>query len=78
MFEDMHMPNETTMFTIHHPNGNKLWEVMYKVTGTQSRFSAGWIRLAKELPLVIGDVCTLKLIKPTEMLLKVSKKKATR
>lgn len=47
---------------------------MYKVTGTQSRFIAGWIRLVKELGLVVEDVCTFKLIKLTEMLLTVSKK----
>lgn len=68
------MPKETKMFKIHHPNGNKSWEVMYVVTNLQSRFSAGWIRLAKEA-LVVGDVCTFKLIKPTEMLLKMSKRR---
>ncbi|KAL1195539.1 B3 domain-containing protein [Cardamine amara subsp. amara] len=78
LFQDMHMPNETTMFKLHDPKGNKSWEVMYKINGTQSRFAAGWIRLAKELPLVIGDVCTFKLIKPTEMLLNVSRKRTKR
>ncbi|CAH8271466.1 unnamed protein product [Arabidopsis lyrata] len=73
MFEELHMPREATMFKIHDPEGKRSWDVMYKLAGTQSRFCAGWIRLAKELGLVIGDVCTFTLIKPTEMLVKVSK-----
>ncbi|VYS67180.1 unnamed protein product [Arabidopsis thaliana] len=72
-FVDMHMPTETTMFKIHHPRGKKSWDVTYVVTDVQSRFSGGWSRLAKELGLVVGDVCTFKLIKPTEMRVKVSK-----
>lgn len=73
MFEELHMPTETTMFKIHEPERKKSWDVMYKITGLQSRFCAGWIRLAKDLGLVIGDVCTFTLIKPTEMLVKVSR-----
>ncbi|KAL1195527.1 B3 domain-containing protein [Cardamine amara subsp. amara] len=72
-FVDMHMPGETTMFKIHHRKGKKSWLVMYMATDVQSRFSGGWSRLAKNLGLVVGDVCTFKLIKPTEMLLKVFK-----
>ncbi|EOA21931.1 hypothetical protein CARUB_v10002417mg [Capsella rubella] len=72
-FVDMHMPNEAKMFKIRHPRGKKSWEVSYVVTDVQSRFSAGWSRLAKELGLEVGDVCTFKLIKPTEMHVKVSK-----
>lgn len=72
-FVNMHMPRETKVFKIHGPNGKKSWEVMYVVTNLQSRFCAGWIRCARELPLVVGDVCTFKLIEPTEML--VSKKR---
>ncbi|XP_019084284.1 PREDICTED: B3 domain-containing protein At5g18000-like [Camelina sativa] len=72
-FVDMHMPNQTKMFKIHHPTGKKSWEVTYVVTDVQSRFSAGWSRFAKELGLEVGDVCTFKLIEPTEICVKVSK-----
>jgi len=73
MFEEMHMPKETTILEIHDPKENKSWDVMYKVIGfIQSRFIAWWIRLVKDLGLVVWDVCTFKLIKPTEMLLTVS------
>ncbi|KAG7555649.1 B3 DNA binding domain [Arabidopsis suecica] len=72
-FVDMHMPSETKMFKIHHPRGKKSWEVWYVVNDVQSRFSGGWSRLAKELGLVVGDVCTFELIKSTEMCVKVSK-----
>ncbi|EOA22941.1 hypothetical protein CARUB_v10003677mg [Capsella rubella] len=73
LFEELHMPKVTTMFKIHDPEGENSWNVMFKITGVQSRFSAGWIRLAKDLSLVVGDVCTFTLIKPTEMLVKVSR-----
>ncbi|CAN8300425.1 unnamed protein product [Cochlearia groenlandica] len=73
-FVDEHMPKKTEMFKIHHLEGTKKksWEVLYLVTDVQSRFSARWSRLVKDLGLVVGDVCTFKLIKPTEMLVQVS------
>lgn len=67
------MPKETRMFKIHDPNGKKSWAVLYLVTDVQSRFSAGWSRFAKELGLEVGNVCKFKLVKPTEMIVKVSK-----
>ncbi|KFK26025.1 hypothetical protein AALP_AA8G193800 [Arabis alpina] len=72
-FKDAHMPSKTRMFKIHHPEGNKSSDVLYLVTDVQARFSAGWSRFAKELGLVVGNVCTFKLIKPNEMLVEVSK-----
>ncbi|CAA7061419.1 unnamed protein product [Microthlaspi erraticum] len=72
-FAEMHMPRESKVFKIHHSKGKKTWEATYVVSDVQSRFSAGWIRLAKELGLVVGDVCTFTLVKPTEMVLSVSK-----
>ncbi|XP_010454030.1 PREDICTED: B3 domain-containing protein At5g18090-like [Camelina sativa] len=74
-FEKLHMPKETTMFKIYDPERETSWDVMYKFTNNkQSRFCAGWIRLAKDLGLVIGDVCTFKLVKPTEMLVTVTRR----
>lgn len=72
MFVEMHMPKKTKWFKIR-PEGKDSWDVLFLVTDTQSRFSAGWSRLSRELGLVIGDFCTFKLIKPTEMLVKVSR-----
>ncbi|CAH8320143.1 unnamed protein product [Eruca vesicaria subsp. sativa] len=71
-FVEMHMPKKTKWFKIR-PEGKESWEVLFLVTAVQSRFSAGWCRLARELSLVVGDVCIFKLIKPTEMVVKVSR-----
>ncbi|KAJ0238554.1 B3 domain-containing protein [Hirschfeldia incana] len=71
-FMEMHMPKKTKWFKIR-PEGKDSWDVLYLVTDLQSRFSAGWSRLSRELGLVVGDVCTFKLTKPTEMLVKVSR-----
>ncbi|CAH2072477.1 unnamed protein product [Thlaspi arvense] len=71
-FVDKHMPKETKMFKIHS-KGMDSGEVLYLVTDVQTRFSAGWSRLAKGLGLEVGDVCKFKLIKPTEMLLEFSR-----
>lgn len=68
-----HMPKETKTFKIHYLEGEEPWEVLFLVTDVQSRFSAGWSRFAKEVGLEVGDVCNFKLIKPTEMLLKISR-----
>lgn len=68
----MHMAKKTKWFKIR-PEGKDSWDVLFLVTDAQSRFSAGWSRLSRELGLVVGDVCTFKLIKPTEMLVKVSR-----
>lgn len=72
MFVEMHMAKKTKWFKIR-PEGKDSWDVLFLVTDAQSRFSAGWSRLSRELGLVVGDVCTFKLIKPTEMLVKVSR-----
>ncbi|EFH39642.1 hypothetical protein ARALYDRAFT_330738 [Arabidopsis lyrata subsp. lyrata] len=66
-----HMPDEKTMFKIHHPNGKKCWDVVY--LGRFGVFSGGWSRLVKEYPLVVGDTCKFTFIKPEELLLVVSK-----
>ncbi|KAF8069809.1 hypothetical protein N665_1131s0008 [Sinapis alba] len=71
-FVEMHMPKKTKWFKIH-PEGKDAWDVLFLVTDVQSRFSAGWSRVSRELGLLLGDVCTFKLIKPTEMLVKVSR-----
>ncbi|XP_048625019.1 B3 domain-containing protein At5g18000-like isoform X1 [Brassica napus] len=72
-FAEMHMPKEETVFKIHGPKGKKSWEVTYVVSKIQSRFSRGWPGLVKDFGLEVGDVCTFELIKPTEMILTVSK-----
>ncbi|XP_013728820.2 B3 domain-containing protein At5g18000-like [Brassica napus] len=72
VFVEMHMAKKTKWFKIR-PEGKDSWDVLFLVTDAQSRFSAGWSRLSRELGLVVGDVCTFKLIKPTEMLVKVSR-----
>ncbi|CAN8255946.1 unnamed protein product [Cochlearia groenlandica] len=81
-FADMYMPKETTKFKIHYFEDNnnknkkkkkKSWEVTYVVSDVQARFSRGWVRLIKELSLVVGDVCNFELIKPTKMVLNVSR-----
>ncbi|CAL9223139.1 unnamed protein product [Arabidopsis halleri] len=65
------MPDEKTIFKIHHPNGKKSWNVVYLVRF--GAFSGGWRRLVKEYPLVVGDTCKFTFIKPDELLLVVSK-----
>ncbi|KAG2300235.1 hypothetical protein Bca4012_011828 [Brassica carinata] len=72
-FAEMHMPKEERVFKIHDSKGNKSCEVTSLVSATQSRFSRGWPRLVKDFGLVVGNVCTFQLIKPTEMILTVSK-----
>ncbi|CAG7910982.1 unnamed protein product [Brassica rapa] len=72
-FAEMHMPKEETVFKIHDRKGKKSWEVTYVVSKIQSRFSRGWPRLVKDFGLEVGDVCTFELMKPTEMILTVSK-----
>ncbi|ESQ41806.1 hypothetical protein EUTSA_v10014143mg [Eutrema salsugineum] len=75
-FADMHMPKETTMFKIHHSKEKRSWKVKYVVSDIcESRFSPGWVRLAREFVLQVGDVCTFELIKPAEMVLSVTKKR---
>ncbi|CAA7020958.1 unnamed protein product [Microthlaspi erraticum] len=79
-FANIHMPRTSATFKIHHPDEKKWWSVRYLprsdpcVPGRWSPyFSAGWGVLFKEYPLAIGDICTLTLIKPEEMLLVVTK-----
>ncbi|KAL1223717.1 B3 domain-containing protein [Cardamine amara subsp. amara] len=69
-----YIPNESTMFTIRHPNGETSWKVLCLVRNKRTIFSRGWSRMAREYPLLIGDICTFKLINPTELLLVISKK----
>lgn len=69
-FAKEHMPKETTKFIIHDPKG-KTWEVVYFYSDGQKLFSSGWRILARGYGLAVGDVCTLKLIKPKEMALEV-------
>ncbi|ESQ41378.1 hypothetical protein EUTSA_v10015617mg [Eutrema salsugineum] len=72
-FVEGHIPNKSTIFTIHHWKGNCSWEVLCLVRENRTIFSSGWTKLAREYPLLIGDRCIFKLIKPTELLL-ISKK----
>ncbi|ESQ48232.1 hypothetical protein EUTSA_v10022138mg [Eutrema salsugineum] len=72
-FGEEHIPNESMIFTIHHSKGSGSWRVLCLVREARTVFSSGWSKLAREYPLLVGDKCTLKLIKPTELLL-ISKK----
>ncbi|KFK37232.1 hypothetical protein AALP_AA4G231100 [Arabis alpina] len=69
-FANDHMPNETTKFIIHDPNG-KPWDVVYYYTEGQKLFSSGWRILARKYGLAVGDFCTFRLIKRREMVLEV-------
>ncbi|EFH62232.1 predicted protein [Arabidopsis lyrata subsp. lyrata] len=69
-FDKAHMPKENAMFKIHHPDGKRSWNVTY-LASTTVAFSAGWICLIKEYPIVAGVTCKLTLIKPDELLLVV-------
>ncbi|KAL9299596.1 B3 domain-containing protein [Arabidopsis thaliana] len=65
------VPDEKTVFKIHHPNGKKSWNVVY--LERFGAFSGGWRRVVKEYPLAVGDTCKFTFIKPKELLLVVSK-----
>ncbi|CAE5983449.1 unnamed protein product [Arabidopsis arenosa] len=69
-FDKAHMPKENAMFKIHHPDGKRSWNVTY-LASTTVAFSAGWICLIKEYPIVAGVTCKLTLIKPDKLLLVV-------
>ncbi|KAL1207472.1 B3 domain-containing protein [Cardamine amara subsp. amara] len=80
-FARVHMPDVNKVFKIHHEDMEKSWNVTYLSSKRDPEsnvernpcFSAGWSRLAKEYPIVIGDTCKLTHIKLDEMLLAVSK-----
>lgn len=69
-FAKKHMPKETTKFIIYDPKGEP-WEVVYFYSDGQKLFSSGWRILARDYGLAVGDFCTLRLIKPKEMVLEV-------
>ncbi|EFH54000.1 predicted protein [Arabidopsis lyrata subsp. lyrata] len=54
------------------PDGS--WKVLCLVRENQTTFSGGYSKLAREYPLMVGDKCTFKLIKPLEFVLLTSKK----
>ncbi|CAD5323311.1 unnamed protein product [Arabidopsis thaliana] len=72
-FVDDHIPNKSKIFTIRHPNGGS-WKVLCLVREIRTIFSGGYSKLAREFPLMVGDKCTFKLIKPFEFVLLTSKK----
>ncbi|KAJ0264280.1 B3 domain-containing protein [Hirschfeldia incana] len=70
VFEEEHIPSESTEYTIHrHSKKKSSWNVLCLVRENRTVFSSGWSRLAREFPLKVGDRCTFKLIKPTEFIL---------
>ncbi|EOA32237.1 hypothetical protein CARUB_v10015496mg [Capsella rubella] len=70
-FAKDHMPEEKTMFKIHHQDGKKSWNVIYLMKFRS--FSGGWRSVVKEYPLDPGDTCKFTLIEPNELLLVVFK-----
>ncbi|CAE5956277.1 unnamed protein product [Arabidopsis arenosa] len=72
-FWDAHMPIKSTFFTVRHPNGIGSWKVLC-LKNRKTIFSRGYPKLAREYPLMVGDKCTFKLIKPFEFVLLTSKK----
>ncbi|KAF8108078.1 hypothetical protein N665_0115s0087 [Sinapis alba] len=73
-FAEEHIPNQSKRVTIHHSDGNSSWEVLCLVRKARTTFSSGWGRLVREYPLSVGDICTFKLINPTEFHLVVTGK----
>ncbi|XP_020889192.1 B3 domain-containing protein At3g17010 isoform X1 [Arabidopsis lyrata subsp. lyrata] len=73
-FVDDHIPNKSKFFTVRHPNGIGSWKVLCLVREIRTIFSGGYSKLAREYPLMVGDKCTFKLIKPFEFVLLTSKK----
>ncbi|CAN8269203.1 unnamed protein product [Cochlearia groenlandica] len=69
-----YLPSESMSFTFHHANGKKFWKVLCLVRKTRTVFSSGWTKLAREYPLLVGDRCSFKLIKPREFLIEITKK----
>ncbi|CAA7022134.1 unnamed protein product [Microthlaspi erraticum] len=68
-FGNDHMPKTTTTFKIHHTDAKKSWDVVYCAREKGSFFSGGWVRLAREYPLQVGNICKFTLIKPDELVL---------
>ncbi|CAA7015624.1 unnamed protein product [Microthlaspi erraticum] len=73
-FVNDHIPDESKIFTVHHPKGDGSWQVLCLVREARTIFSSGWTKLARDFPLLVGDKCTFKLIDSTEFLLVISKK----
>ncbi|CAN8259053.1 unnamed protein product [Cochlearia groenlandica] len=73
-FTEDHIKRESKMFKIRHSDENRSWDVLLLARGTKPIFPGGWAKVAKEYPLSVGDMCTFKLVKPSEFVLVVSKK----
>ncbi|EOA21232.1 hypothetical protein CARUB_v10001579mg [Capsella rubella] len=67
------MPRVKSVVKIHHPNGKKLWKVVFLVTRRGRLFSGGWRSLCMDYPVALGDTCKFTLINPHELLLVVTK-----
>ncbi|OAP07954.1 hypothetical protein AXX17_AT2G19440 [Arabidopsis thaliana] len=60
MFEEMHMPKETTILEIHDPKENKSWDVMYKLIKPTEMLLTVSIMGLHDYPLEVisdDDVC---------------------
>ncbi|XP_024016594.1 B3 domain-containing protein At2g35310 [Eutrema salsugineum] len=71
------LPKERTTFKIHHPDMKKSWNVVYiprHEQGLSGYFSSGWRILVQEYPVLVGEACKFTFLKPTELLLIVSKR----
>ncbi|KAG2256792.1 hypothetical protein Bca52824_076086 [Brassica carinata] len=73
LFTEEHIPSRSKRVTIHHSDGKRSWKVLCLVRETRATFSSGWVKLAREYPLSVGDICTFEFINPTEFHLVVSK-----
>ncbi|KAL0697574.1 hypothetical protein Bca4012_053696 [Brassica carinata] len=73
LFTEEYIPSRSKRVTIHHSDGKRSWKVLCLVRETRATFSSGWVKLAREYPLSVGDICTFKFINPTEFHLVVSK-----
>ncbi|ESQ50923.1 hypothetical protein EUTSA_v10023054mg, partial [Eutrema salsugineum] len=69
------MPKQRTTFKIHHPDMKKSWNVVYVPRHEAGGlFSSGWRILVQEYPVLVGEACKFTFLKPTELLLIVSKR----
>lgn len=75
-FEKRYLKSESKVYKIHHSEGDGSWEVLSLVHQAHIVLSRGWVKLAREYPLAIGDRCTFHLVKPTEFVLTSKKAKA--
>ncbi|KAG2315798.1 hypothetical protein Bca52824_018920 [Brassica carinata] len=67
--KSLYIKNESKVYKIHHSEGDGSWEVLSLVHQAHIVLSRGWIKLAREYPLAVGDRCTFHLVKPTEFVL---------